>query len=172
MKKLLLSALVVFLTVMSVSAFDTSPFQLGIWAPKFQVVPEEINVSGLRINLPYGGNNSVTGLDLGLAGSSNYASALQVNLIFNRAQEEFAGLQASLFNQAGCASGVSLGGFNITDDKTRGIQIGLINSSMETHGIQIGAINYTEHMTGVQIGIVNIITQSVIPFFPIINLCF
>jgi len=43
---------------------------------------------------------------------------------------------------------------------------------MATRGLQIGLINYTESMTGIQIGLVNIITESVVPFFPIINFCF
>ena len=39
-------------------------------------------------------------------------------------------------------------------------------------GLQVGLINYTEMMTGLQIGLINIITESVVPFFPIINFCF
>ena len=35
-----------------VCAYDTTPFQLGIWPSHYQIVPEEINVSGLKINLP------------------------------------------------------------------------------------------------------------------------
>lgn len=173
MRKRLLIALVIFFGVLSASAFDTTPFQIGLWPPNWQIVPQSINVSGLKLNLPFGGNENITGLDVGLASTSSCTSALQVNLFVNRAHEDFSGLQLSLINQAGNANGVMLGLLmNVTDDKARGIDIGLINSSLEMHGIQIGLINYTGVMTGIQIGLVNIITESILPFFPIINFCF
>lgn len=172
MKKVLLVVAVLLAGISSAFAYDTTPFQIGIWPPKYQIVTEDINVSGLKINLPFGGNDSIQGVDLGLAATSKTTSALQVNVFVNRAHEEFSGLQFAILNQSGNANGVILGGMNVTDDKTKGIQVGVINSSMETRGIQIGLINYTESMTGFQIGLVNVITESVVPFFPIINFCF
>ena len=171
MKRVMAFALL-FMVMGVASAFDTTPFQLGIWPSNFQIVPEEINVSGLKLNLPFGGNDSIQGIDLGLASTSKETSALQVNILVNRAHEDFSGLQFAILNQSGRSNGIILGGFNITDEAARGLEVGVINSAMECRGIQIGLINYTEIMTGVQIGLINIITESIIPFFPIINFCF
>ena len=172
MKKYFVFLAVLMAGAFSACAYDTTPFQLGIWPSKYQVVTEDINVSGLKINLPFGGNDYVQGVDLGIAATAKKISALQVNILVNRAHEEFTGLQFALVNQSGNSNGVTLGGLNVTEDKAKGIQVGVVNSSMSTRGLQIGLINYTESMTGLQIGIVNIITESVVPFFPIINFCF
>ncbi|MBQ7649416.1 MAG: hypothetical protein IJS15_00570 [Victivallales bacterium] len=172
MKKSLVVFAFLMIGAFCASAYDTTPFQLGIWPPKYQVVTEDINVSGLKINLPFGGNDYVQGVDLGLAATSKVATALQINILVNRAHEEFTGLQFAIVNQSGNSNGVTLGGLNVTEDRAKGIQVGVINSSMATRGLQIGLINYTESMTGIQIGLVNIITESVVPFFPIINFCF
>lgn len=171
MRKIVLFA-VVFMAILSVSAFDTTVFQAGIWPSKFQIVPDEINVSGLKLNLPFSRNDNLFGLDLGLASSTKKASAIQVNVLINRNHDEFSGLQVGIINQNGNASGIVGGLWNITDDKTHGIQFGLVNSSTEFRGLQVGLINYTEMMYGVQVGAINIITESMIPFFPIINFCF
>ena len=52
MKKALLALIIMF--GVSAFAFDTIPFQVGIWQPTVQIVPDEINVAGVKINLPYG----------------------------------------------------------------------------------------------------------------------
>ena len=62
MKKTLLVATVLCLTALALSAFDTTAFQLSLWAPRAQLVPPEIAISGLKINLPYGNNSKVTGV--------------------------------------------------------------------------------------------------------------
>jgi len=171
MKKSLLCVLVMFVAACAFSR-DSTPLQISLWPPNAQVAPEEINVTGLKINLPFGGNNQIYGVDLGIASTCEECSALQVNLLINRAHTSFSGIQAGLINQAGSSSGIVLGGLNIADDKFRGVEVGIINSSMEAHGLQIGLVNYTEFMTGLQIGLINIITQSHVPVFPFINFCF
>ena len=153
MKRVLVIAFLLLAALSTVSAYDTTPFQFGIWPSKFQIVPEEINVSGLKINFPFGGNDYIQGVDLGIASTSLDTSALQINILVNRAHENFSGLQFAILNQAGRSNGI-------------------INSSMECRGLQVGLINYTEMMTGLQIGLINIITGSVVPVFPIINFCF
>lgn len=172
MKKMLAVVLAVLGTCLAAAAFDTSPLQISIWPPNAQVVPDYIDVAGLKLNLPYGGNKNITGIDLGIASSSDKTSALQINLI-NIVREEFSGLQLSLLNLNGAANGVQIGLImNNVDAMNRGIQLGPINTALETHGLQIGLINYSEFMVGLQIGIINIIRESNVPFFPIINFCF
>ncbi len=178
MKKSLLIAAAVCLTALSLSAFDTTAFQLSVWAPRVQLVPPEIAVSGLKINLPYGNNSKVTGLDIGLVSVNReqdkvdaQVSALQINL-WNSTNGKFSGFQVGLFNLADSAAGIQIGLFNSTDNIERGFAVGLLNTSQDFRGLEIGLINYTEFLTGVQIGIINIATKSSLPFFPIINMCF
>ena len=179
MKKILLVMAVMAMTAGLVSAFDTTAFQIGVWAPKVQLVPPEIALSGLKLNLPYGNNGQVTGLDLGLVSINReqndqlnaHVSALQVNL-WNSTNGAFAGVQVGLYNEAVNSAGIKVGLINNTANMSRGVEVGLINTSLECHGLQVGLINYTEFLTGVQIGLVNIATKSTLPFFPIINMCF
>lgn len=179
MKKLLSVIAVMVVTMGMASAFDTTALQLGIWAPKVQLVPPEIALSGLKLNLPYGNNGQVTGLDLGLVSINReqndqicaHVSALQVNL-WNSTNGNFAGVQAGLYNEAVNSAGIKVGIVNNTTNISRGVEVGIINTALDMHGLQVGLVNYTEFLTGVQIGIVNIATKSTLPFFPIINMCF
>ncbi|NLG13506.1 MAG: hypothetical protein GX561_04790 [Lentisphaerae bacterium] len=153
-------------------AYDTTPLQIAIWPPSLQVVPPEIDVSGLKLNLPYGGNETIVGVDLGIASTSNNTSALQINLV-NCAHERFSGFQVGLLNLSGESRGLQIGVLmNSTDEVGSGLQIGIINSTTEMNGVQIGLINYTHFMIGFQVGLVNIIRESIVPFFPIVNFCF
>ncbi|MBO7742096.1 MAG: hypothetical protein J6S21_06030, partial [Victivallales bacterium] len=174
MKKVLLTLALIVLTAGFAGAFDTTALQLSIWAPKTQLVPPEIAVSGLKLNLPFGSNYSVTGLDLGLISINNSqgeelnakVSALQVNL-WNSTNGEFTGFQVGLVNLADTSNGIEIGALcNIVQNTSSGISVGLLNSSLEFHGVQIGLINYTEFLTGLQIGLINIATKSTLPFFP------
>ncbi|HOG50211.1 MAG TPA: hypothetical protein PKY10_06445 [Lentisphaeria bacterium] len=171
-KALVFAAFVIVFAAASASAFDTTPLQLAIWPSRLQVVPEYIDVSGIKLNLPFGRNENIVGLDAGIASSSSKTSALQVNLL-NRVHDRYAGFQVGILNQTGNSSGVQIGVLmNATDSVAKGIQIGIINTSLEMSGLQVGFINYTEFMTGFQVGLINIIRESIIPFFPIVNFCF
>lgn len=171
MKKMLFAFVLPFFFAVSLHAFNTSALQISIWAPTTQLVPDYIDVSGLKLNLPYGSNQNMAGLDLGLVSINDNTAALQVNL-FNRSSEGFAGLQVGLINVSGASDGVSVSLFNSTESISRGVDVALVNASLEHRGVQIGLVNYTEFLTGIQIGLVNIVTKSTIPFFPIINFCF
>lgn len=179
MKKAFLFFAFLFLVASVLPAFDTTALQLSLWAPKVQLVPPEICISGLKLNLPYGSNAQVTGIDLGLVsiareqGSDLDArvSALQVNL-FNKTSGSFAGIQAGLVNLSDTSSGIMVGLVNSAAGQVSGIEVGLINTSLEFHGVEIGLVNYTEFLQGLQIGLVNIATKSTVPVFPIINFCF
>ncbi len=169
MRKLLLGLLLFF--GIAVQAFDTSALQLSVWAPKVQLVPDYIDISGLKLNLPFGGNQRVAGVDLGFVSINNSSSSLQINL-FNRTLNDYVGCQLGLINLAGTTSGVDVGLFNSTEGISSGLEIGLVNASLEHRGVQIGLVNYCEFLTGIQIGLANIATKSTVPFFPILNFCF
>ena len=169
-RALMLALLLVSVGAVS-HAYDTTPLQISVWPPNLQVVTSEIDVSGLKLNLPYGGNNRITGIDLGFASTSENCSAFQVNLL-NMVSERYSGFQVGLFNLCGESRGFQVGLLNSTDSIGSGLQVGIVNSTLEMTGVQIGLVNYTDFMIGFQIGIVNIIRESIVPFFPIVNFCF
>ena len=144
-----------------------SPLQLSI-CPPVQLVPEDYDVTGLRLNLPYGYNQRVVGLDVGIYSSANLAEVIQVN-VFNQVLEEGDGVQVGVVNSADSFSGLQISLFNFISLNASGLQIGLINSATDIAGLQIGLINTSETMRGLQIGLVNVISDSRVPFFIGIN---
>ena len=179
MKKALLTLVLLLFAALSLPAFDNTALQLSIWSPKLQLVPPEITISGLKLNLPYGSNCQITGIDLGLVSITREqgaelearVAALQVNL-FNSNSGSFSGLQAGLVNLSDTSCGIVLGAVNSTNGKASGIHCGLVNTSLEFRGLEVGLVNYTEFLEGIQIGLINIATKSTIPFLPIVNVCF
>ncbi len=173
MKKILVFIFMVLTFAAFSSAYgsDWTPVQLALVNP-VQVFPEKTDVRGLRINLLYGLNENVSGLDIGVA-----------NQVTNR----FKGAQIGAYPFGGVnitkeLSGLQLAGFfggvNIADGKTVGIQVsgmvaginyagdvtgaqvsGLllgVNVAKNVKGLQACVIyNQAESMQGLQIGLVN-----------------
>ena len=134
---------------------------------------EDVDVVGLRLNLPSGQCDQVTGFDLGLIGRSQYFNGLQLNLFRNDVKDELAGWQIGIYNSAG--QGNSLGlqtGLWNECGSISGIQVGLVNLADYAKGFQIGLINRAEDLSGYQIGLVNIIRSGELPFCPLINIGF
>ncbi len=145
------------------------PIQISLFNP-IQILPEKESVSGIRINLIYGKNENVQGLDWGLVnhttgselawqvGAFGYVEkdffGWQDNYFANITNGEFTGFQSGIFNQATTANGV---------------EFGLVNVTQNMHGIQIGLLNMTQTMHGLQIGVGNIIQKGKMPFLPIVN---
>jgi hypothetical protein len=117
------------------------PLQLALVAP-IQLVPEDETIHGLRLNLIFGSNRNVSGVDIGLAHETtgNFSGVgfglasfirgegrgLQLNCIYSEATKSMSGAQVGIFNHAGTMHGVQIGLANFADDMT-GIQIGLWN---------------------------------------------
>ncbi len=121
-------------------------FQGAIFTP-VQIYSESTDVRGFRINLPYGKNANVYGLDVG---------------VVNQAKDRAGGLQvAGLANDTRELDGVQLGiGFNDARSRARGFQgAGFVNLAGELDGAQTGFM-YNEvdgRVRGFQAtGIVNI----------------
>lgn len=112
-----------------------TPIQISVWNP-VQLAPADWDVWGLRLNLPYGKNKEVFGVDLGLVNSAS----------------TFEGVQMGFWNDVG---GVSIYPFipvPIYSD-AKGIQIGSYNSCLlaDFTGIQIaGNFNNARSFTGLQ----------------------
>ena len=190
MKKIIMS-LCVAVTCAAVSAQEAAPASsttpTDSPAPAVQPVSEkaswpvwlafnsadDIDIVGLRLTLPYGECESVTGFDLGIYGRCRYMEGIQANILRNEALDVMSGIQAGIYNTAGRADlvGLQLGLWNEARS-IRGVQVGIINVADSVEGIQVGIINRAESMYGFQVGGVNIIRDSEMPFFPIVNIGF
>ena len=88
-----------------------TPFAIGLFPPV--ALPWcEMDVKGLRLNLPYAGSADIEGLDIGIVNiSRSNADALQIGLyndVYN-----MRGLQIGIVNVAGRMEGVQIGLANI-----------------------------------------------------------
>ena len=167
MKKLLSSLVLLSVLAGGALAQDTWPIDIGL----IDWIHRPSDVAGLRLGIPYGLNEQVTGIDLGLYGQSDYAWAIQVNLLSNQVRDEMGGLQVSILNQAGHLTGMQVGLWN-NAATAEGFQIGLLNLADEMTGIQIGIVNRTEIMHGYQFGLCNVIRESSVPFCVVMNFSF
>lgn len=135
------------------------PIQLALVTP-IQIFPEHYSITGIRLNLLYGRNVSVTGLDVGLVNHTTTGKfkGLQYGLV-GLSDSDFAGWQDCFVN--------------ITNKKFEGFQYGFVNYADYMSGFQLGLVNYAKKAKGLQIGLVNIIRQGgQFPVFPIVNWSF
>ena len=154
---------VVFLMCLMMSvplqAQETRPIQLSLVTP-IQIFPEGYRISGVRLNLLYGRNTSVSGLDIGLVNHTTTGESvgLQYGLV-GLNDSDFMGWQDCVVN--------------ITNGNFEGFQYGIVNYTGHMSGFQLGLINYARTAKGLQIGLVNIIRQGgQFPVFPIVNWSF
>jgi len=134
---------------------------------------EDLDVVGLRLTLPSGQCDQVTGMDIGLIGRSQYFNGLQINLLRNDVKDTLAGWQIGGYNSVGVGEtlGIQVGLWNEAGT-IYGFQAGLVNLADYANGFQIGLINRTETMRGYQLGLINIIRGSEVPFCPLLNIGF
>ena len=134
---------------------------------------KNIDVIGLRLTLPYGECEGVTGVDLGFYGRCRYFEGFQLNILRNEALDVMAGVQVGVYNSAGRAdlTGLQVGLWNEAR-AMRGVQLGIINVADTVQGFQLGLINRAESAYGFQVGGVNVIRESELAFLPIVNIGF
>ncbi len=151
--------MITILTLPSLGNAQSRPVNIALFNP-IQIFPEDNSIIGLRINLIYGKNVSMAGLDWGLVNGVGTGG--------------FTGLQWGLVNICdGNVVGFQGGGLNLTDKNVEGFQWGWYNSGDHVSGFQLGLVNYARSMKGLQIGIINIIkTGGFMPVFPIVNWSF
>lgn len=138
---------------------ENRPVQLSLFTP-IQIFPEDDTITGVRINLIYGRNATVTGLDWGLINhtTTGTTKAWQIGVV-GLVDSDFTGWQD---NQV-----------NVVKGNFKGFQSGIFNYAKSAKGLQLGFVNYAERMNGLQIGFVNIIRQDgVFPVLPIVNWSF
>jgi len=136
-----------------------NPIQLAIFNPA-QIVKDSEPVNGVRLNLIYTKNTSMTGLDLGF--------------IYNENTGSFTGVQSALVTKVrGDFTGIQWTGVGLVDGKMTGLQWGIYNSAGHMSGLQIAFVNNATTAYGVQLGIINIIKEGgFLPIFPIFNFSF
>jgi len=177
--------------VFSLPAYSDDAYSrcsVSLWSP-IQIAPEESDVRGFRLNLLYGENRQVHGLDLGVVNVSTMGlTGVQMGGL-NWDHGEMYGLQFGVDNvfqgtaDSGSsaraaansgAHGVQLGGLNIVfpEGQLTGAQIGVINIAKHMEGLQLGVINIAEQMRGVQIGALNFLPNGSVAFMPILNASF
>jgi hypothetical protein len=159
----------VLLLASSSALAASSPLQLALFDP-VQIVKHDQSVGLFRLDIIYGKNAGMTGLDLGLV---NHTTGDQAGLTYGVAsyvQGSFTGWQDNIVNIADKRFlGLQSGAFNRSKDG-HGVQFGWVNMTDKMSGLQLGLVNYTRVMTkGLQIGVGNIITEGGIPFLPIVN---
>ncbi len=128
-----------------------------------------IDIVGLRLSA-WGTCQTVTGLDLSIAGEAVNAYGVQLGLIRNKVLDRAGALQLALFsNEATQMTGAQVAiGYNQAN-MAKGLQLAIINNADDMRGFQVGLINTTSMIHGYQIGLINVIKGSTVPFLPIIN---
>ncbi|HVP56701.1 MAG TPA: hypothetical protein VMU02_01280 [bacterium] len=166
-------AILAGIAVESGYAEGSATFQLSLFPP-VQLRDENLSISLLRLDLIYGRNVSVHGLDLGLINhcTGGTSVGLQYGIVgyvggsfvgwqantIDIVKQRFSGFQSGFYNQMNNGEAVQYGIFNVATDVT---------------GLQLGFINYTQKMYGLQIGLINVIRQKEkLPVLPIINWSF
>jgi hypothetical protein len=153
-----LAVLICILVSASVQA-QTRPVQVSLVTP-IQIFPEKYTITGIRLNLLYGRNVAVQGIDIGLVNhtTTGQFQGLQWGLV-GLTDADFTGWQD-------CA-------VNVVQVRCEGLQWGLVNYAGNMSGLQLGFVNYAKKMKGLQIGLVNIIkVGGQFPVFPIVNWSF
>jgi len=162
----------VFVAVALVSGARSEDYQISPIELSFlDFMYHPIDVAGLRLGIPYGSNDSVTGIDIGLWGKSTYLYGLQFNLLANLVTDRAGAIQLSIYNDTRSLVGIQAGLWNNVGGMT-GVQVGLLNLADEVEGFQVGLINRAELMHGFQVGLVNVIRSAPLPFCPLMNVGF
>jgi hypothetical protein len=145
------------------------PVQLSLVTPA-QIFPPEDTIAGVRLNILYGRNVVVNGLDIGLVNhTTDISRGIQTGLV--GIASSFQGIQFHVVNiSKGKFEGWQLGHVNVSDT-FRGFQAGLVNTTGEAEGFQISLVNYARRLTGLQIGLLNINKEGgMVPVFPLFNI--
>ena len=144
-----------------------TPFQASIWNPA-QLFTKQTEVRGLRVNVLYGENERVDGIDLGCANFAGELDGVQVGGLVNGTKGRVRGLQVpAVVNHAGAIQGVQVAAYNYaggvvgaqiapgnqTDGDVRGLQLGVIFNLAESFkGVQIGGLhNQSGDSSGLQL---------------------
>jgi len=146
-------------------AAECYPLQIGLYSP-VQLVPKDKTICGVRLDLIWGDNKAVQGIDIGLVNGADSVQGIQIgglNWGPRSSEKESWGLQVGLLANdeqtnllrpdIGHASftGVQIAGAFNYSDKVTGIQYALGNGANMINGIQIGFANGAGELNGLQV---------------------
>ena len=183
MKRSTTIVLVLGLLLLAKGAYAQAAFQFG--APNLQV-PKSPEVSGMRLSIIHGKNQSQRGLDLGLLSMSETATLSGLALIggISRVTRGMDGGAAfSLVNwHTGRDSGMNGAFINIVDDTEDAFNMGFVTvakrgTAVDLGGFnmskrstaQIGFLNVTDEIKSFQFGFLNMAKNGFLPVFPVVN---
>jgi len=150
-----------------------TPFQLSIASGLSQIFTKATPVYGLRVNLFYGAQSRVVGLDTGLFNDADSLTGLAFGLC-NITRQSATGvmLGAACSHSDGEFQGLQTGLVNNVAGQFSGAQLGLANAAENGEGLQIGLVNRSKSMRGVQLGLLNWNENGFLPLCPILNFGF
>jgi hypothetical protein len=154
--------------------YREEPFQLALWSP-VAIRSDDVGITIFRLNVLYGRNVSIKGLDLGIVNhcTGGVSKAWQIGLL-NSCQGDFIGWQDGwVVNYCeGKFIGFQSGIYNDAVE-AEAFQMGIINKAGKMSGFQLGFVNWCESMYGLQIGLANYIaSKETLPFFVFVNWSF
>ena len=145
---------------------SSTAFQFSFFSP-LQFFPETDDVHGLRLTFPYGQNNILQGVDLGICNQLNTLYGVSLAVLLSQRTENMYGVNLSgVFNiSKGDDVGLSMAGFYNEVRNVEGVQAsGLYNQAKFVKGVQFGLFNYCHNMNGAQVGIFNVCKAQPVPF--------
>ncbi len=167
---------IVFLSKSS-RAEDCNPLQVSL-LPSVQLILKENSICGARLNLLWGENTSVMGIDAGLVNVTESLKGIEiggVNWLSGHERKESWGIQIAGINYAGNSTfsggqigvlnagsskasitGIQAAAANINLGETNGAQLGFLNGGKNVSGLELGFINAGENVNGLQIGALNV----------------
>ena len=150
---------IIILFISTIVHANDKPIQIALFSP-LQIFAEEYDITGVRLNLLYGNNSSVTGLDVGLANRTSEKMSYGVQFgVLGIAERGFTGWQYNTVN--------------VCHMEFSGFQLGLVNYVDDANGFMLGVVNYARRLKGLQIGLFNLIEAGgVAPVLPIVNWAF
>lgn len=183
MKRLSVVAAVVTTLFAASGAYAQAAFQFSVPNARF---PDNPHVSGLRLSVLYGKNQSQRGIDFGVLSMSETSKLSGLALVAGLGKvtgEMSSGVALSAVNwHTGRDSGVNGAFVNIVNDTQRAFNVGFVNVAQgatkvdlggfnmsRTSTAQIGFLNVTDRLEGFQFGFLNLAKNGFLPIFPVIN---
>jgi hypothetical protein len=156
----LLLAVIALILIASPALAQPRSIQIALVTP-VQIYPEDESISGVRLNLIYGRNVTVRGLDFGLINHTTGGLSKGEQLgVVGIVESDYLGWQHNYV-------------VNYTKGDFEGFQWGFLNYAKHASGFQLGFFNYVESMHGLQVGLINVIEKGgAFPVFPIVNWSF
>lgn len=149
-----------------------TPVQIAL-LPVAQIFRSDVPVRGIRLNLVFGAQEDVAGLDVGFFNDvTQEVSGIGAGVV-NLSRGDATGIQLAMANSVeGRFRGFQAGFSNVNEGTLRGAQVGALNVTEDGSGFQLGLYNRASSMKGIQLGLINFNDNGFLPFFPFINFGF